>query len=162
MNKAQAKNVLVVGLLIIIIGLSWFIFDSNRNTEDSTNQNPYHEKQMDLVVYLQNKEAAILSDCGVTDAQTIQVPETKMVADASLVYLFQHELGQYADYKSVTIENGVAKITLTNDEDPTGLRISSLSSCEARHLSKVLGDTLTQYETIKSIELYSPSGKIEF
>jgi len=117
---------------------------------------------MTLVVYRQNKDEAILRDCGITYPETIQVQQTMAVADASLAYLFNDELVRFGEYQSVKIENGVAKVTINNPADPTGLFISSLSSCESGHLLSVLEDTLTQYDSITSVELYSPTGKIEF
>jgi len=115
-----------------------------------------------LVVYLQNKSEVLLNDCGVVYARTIQVPSTTAVADASLRYLFNSELAQYGEYQSVVIVDGVAQVTVTNSDDPDGLRLSGLSSCESGHLMAVLDATLTQYESVTSIALYAPKGKIEF
>lgn len=119
-------------------------------------------EQMSLDVYIQNKEIAKTSDCGVTKKITVQVPKTTAVADASLKYLFSEELSAYALYKSVSVSGGVAKVVLTSDNTPSGRPIGGLSSCESSHLMSVLKDTLTQYSTIKSVEIYSPKGKIEF
>lgn len=161
MEKSQLKNLFIVCLLIATAGLAWFVFDNNQEA-NSTDVSNTEITQMDLVVYHQDVEAAITSDCGITIATTIQVPQTKAVADASLKYLFTDELDQYGEYESVVIKDGVAQITVTNEDDPTGLKLSSLSSCESRHLFSVLGDTLMQYNTITSIELHSPVGKVEF
>ena len=117
---------------------------------------------MSLTLYVQNKEVAQKSDCGVTKKVIYQVPKTTAVADASLKILFGNELSQYGVYKSVSISNGVAKVMLVSDNMPSGFPISALSSCQISHLTSVLKDTLTQYSTIKSVELYSPRGKIEF
>ncbi len=117
---------------------------------------------MSLTLYIQNKEVAKTSDCGVTKKVVYQVPKTSAVADASLKILFENELSQYGMYKSVAISNGIAKVNLTSENTPLGFPISSLSSCQISHLTSVLKDTLTQYSTIKSVELYSPRGKIEF
>ena len=117
---------------------------------------------MSLTLYVQNKEIAQKSDCGVTKKVIYQVPKTTAVADASLKILFGNELSQYGVYKSVSISNGVAKVMLASDIMPSGFPISALSSCQISHLTSVLKDTLTQYSTIKSVELYSQKGKIEF
>jgi hypothetical protein len=175
MNKNRMKNLLVVGLLIVVVGLIWFTFNNQQDagpTIDAENNNhgpdpadgaPVEEdNEMDLVVFLQDKEAAITSDCRITIAETIQVPATKAVADASLTYLFNNELAQYGEYESVVIKDEVAQVTIINEDDPTGLKISSLSSCQIGHLVAVLSDTLTQYDTITAVELHSPSGLIEF
>ena len=128
-------------------------------TEETTEPK---EDMMELVVYLQNKEEALYNDCGITYPQTIEVPQTTAVVDASLEYLFANELARYGTYESVTILDGVAKIVISHDGDPQGYTIAALSSCESRHLYKVIEDTLTQYESIESIELFSPTSKIEF
>jgi len=112
-------------------------------------------EKMDLSVYIQDVVAAQGSDCGITKKVTVQVPKTTGVADASLRYLFANELSKYATYSSVRIEGSVAKVMLENDKTPSGYLISGLSSCQGRHLFAVLKDTLTQYENIKSVELYS-------
>jgi hypothetical protein len=115
-----------------------------------------------LNLYLQDKEIAATSDCGATYPVSYLVPKTTSVADASLRILFSKELARYGVYKSVSIVNGVAKVMLQSDLDPNGNPIGALSSCESGHLMAVIRDTLTQYSTIKSVELYSPDGKIEF
>jgi hypothetical protein len=117
---------------------------------------------MSLTLYVQDKEIAQKSDCGVTKKVIYQVPKTTAVADASLKILFGDELSQYGVYKSVSITNSVAKVMLVSDNMPSGFPITALSSCQISHLTSVLKDTLTQYSTIKSVELYSPRGKIEF
>jgi hypothetical protein len=108
---------------------------------------------MPLSIYIQDKEK-LATSCSVTKKVTFQVPKTAGVADASLKLLFDEELSIYGVYKSVVIENTVAKVQLANN--------LSLSSCEIGHITSVLEDTLTQYNTIKSVELYSPQGKIDF
>ena len=122
---------------------------------------------MPLTLYIQNKEIAKTSDCGVTKKVIYQVPKTTAIADASLKILFSSnagagELSQYGVYKSVSISNSVAKVLLASENQPSGTPISSLSSCQSSHLMSVLRDTLTQYNTIKSVEIYSPKGKIMF
>ena len=186
MNKSGIKKILIIGSLVVILCLIWLLNnqksneqenkfnDSNAleeqtsNTLDQPNDNLNKgKKEMDLVVYLQDKQAAITTDCGVTYKKIIQIPKTIAVADASLRYLFSDELAQYGDYQSLVIQDKVARITLTDksnsdNNDSTARKISSLSSCEARHLFAVLIDTLTQYDSVDSVELYSQSGKIEF
>lgn len=120
------------------------------------------EEFMNISVYIQNKEVAKVKDCGATSLTSYQVPKTTAVADVSLRVLFSDELSMYGKYKSVTISNGIAKIMLDSDMTPKNYPIGSLSSCESSHLMSVLTKTLTQYNTIKSVELYSPKGKIEF
>lgn len=151
-NFKPKKNKTIILLIIIIIGIIWFAVTNNYSKQNDIN----------LIVYLQDKKAALSSDCSVTYPKKIKVSRTEAVADASLKYLFKNELSQYGDYKSVTIKNGVARVTISTISDPIGRKISSLSSCEAGHLFAVLEDTLTQYETITSVELYSSSEKIEF
>lgn len=115
-----------------------------------------------LNLYLQDKEIAAISDCGATYPVSYLVPKTTSVADASLRILFSKELARYGVYKSVSVTSGVAKVMLQSDLDPNGNPIGALSSCESGHLTSVLHDTLTQYPSIKSVELYAPNGKIEF
>lgn len=116
---------------------------------------------MPLSIYMQDKEK-LATTCTATKKVTFQVPKTVEVADASLKLLFDEELSAYGVYKSVTIENKVAKITLASDTTPAGKPYTSLSSCEIGQITSVLKDTLTQYNTITSVELYSPAGKINF
>lgn len=118
--------------------------------------------EMDLALYIQDKEVAATRDCGVTKKVIYQVPKTTAVADVSLKILFSEELSRYGVYKSVSIVDGVAKVMLESDKTKAGFPMSSLSSCESSHLLSVLKDTLTQYSSIKSVELFSPQGVIQF
>lgn len=120
---------------------------------------------MDLTLYIQDRELSIKNtDCSITKKVIYQTPKTIDVADASLKILFADELSTYGVYKSVSIVNGIAKIMLENDMTPAGSPIGSISSCQSSHLMSVLQKTLTQYSSIKSVELYSPAqkSKIEF
>lgn len=117
---------------------------------------------MALDIFLQNKQVAEQNDCTITYKATFSVPKTTAVADTSLKILFGDELKAYGTYQSVSILNGIAKVMLASDKTPTGSPISSLSSCQSGHLMSVLEDTLTQYPSIKKVELHLPEGKIEF
>ncbi len=169
------ENKTIIGFLILIafVIAGWVLIDiQNRESVKSINETEItindddDEKEigdtMNLVVFLQDKKVAESSDCGATYSKTITVPQTVAVAEASLEYLFANELSQYGDFGSVIIKDSVAQVTIVNEQDPDGLWISSLSSCESRHLTSVLNDTLTQYDSIDSVELYSLNGKIEF
>ena len=131
-------------------------------TIDGTNGTGSSIETISLNLYIQDKEIAKTKDCGVTKKVIYQVPKTSAVADASLKILFANELSQYGVYKSVVVSNGLARITLASSNTPSGRPISGLSSCESSHLMSVLQDTLTQYSSIKKVEIYSPKGKIEF
>jgi len=169
---AAGKKQLILIVMVTIACIVALVFLNNDNSDSQKNNDDGVEKGaeetastddlIDLTVYLQNKEEVILNDCGITYPEKIQVPKTVAVADASLRYLFTEELSGYGRYESVVINDGIAQVTISNDNDPKGYKISGLSSCEARHLTSVLKDTLTQYESIESVELFSPSGKIEF
>ncbi len=91
-----------------------------------------------------------------------RIPKTTAVADASLKILFADELANYGVYESVSIVNSVARVMLESDLTKTGAPINSLSSCESSHLLSVINNTLTQYSSIKSVELFSPKGQINF
>jgi hypothetical protein len=117
---------------------------------------------MDIALFVQNKEVAKKLDCRVTTKIEYTIPKTKAVDDAVLKILFADELSKYGVYESVTVEKDVAKIMLESNMTPEQKPIGSLSSCERGHLLSVLKDTLKQYEPIKSVELYSPEGKIVF
>ncbi|MCX6716299.1 MAG: hypothetical protein NT077_04815 [Candidatus Taylorbacteria bacterium] len=153
MNKTHRIYVVIVSiivvLLIVTVGISIYIHT----------QEP---EMMSINLYVQNKEIARTSDCGVTQKVTYQIPKTVAVADASLKVLFVGELSRYGVYKSVNVSNGIARVMLDSNMMPTGYPISALSSCENGHLMSVLNDTLTQYKNIQAVELYSPEGKIEF
>jgi len=165
-NLKLRKNQIITAMIIVIAVIVLFAFAStgkDQNQIDNvTNEGKETEEVSNLVVYLQDKDAALKSDCGITYPKNIQVSKTTAVADASLKYLFENELSEYGNYESVVVKDNVARVTISNDNDPSGLKISSLSSCESTHLRAVLEDTLTQYKTITSVELYSPLEKIEF
>jgi hypothetical protein len=148
------RNTKVIAIIIAIILIGFGIYIYTERTEK--------EEMMSLSLYIQNKEVARTSDCGVTQKVTYQVPKNTAIADASLKILFENELARYGVYESVSISDGVAKVLLASINTPAGYPIGSLTSCESRHLLSVLKDTLTQYPTIKSVEIYSPEGKIEF
>jgi len=115
-----------------------------------------------LTLYVQNKEIARTRDCAVTQMIKVEVPKTLAVADASLRVLFENELAQYGTYKNATLENTIAKVYLETNTTAGGKPLISLSSCEKGHIQSVLRDTLTQFESIKSVELYTPRGKVDF
>jgi len=171
-NLNSVANRIVILAIVTSILVAWFAVIGNNshrlyqfNNTSETVEIEHSESEdglMNLIVHLQNKEEVLYSDCGITYPKSIQVSKTKAVADVSLKYLFENELSQYGKYESIAINNSIAQITISNENDLKGSKISGLSSCESRHLFKVLEKTLTQYETIESIELFSPSGKIEF
>lgn len=117
---------------------------------------------MDIAIYVQDRESAKKTDCRITTKIEYTILKTPAVADASLKILFSDELKKYGVYKSVSIVNGVAKVMLASDITPEGKPIESLSSCESGYLLSVLKDTLVQYESVKSVKLYSPEGEIMF
>jgi hypothetical protein len=157
-NLKAHRNLIIILVIIKIVLIVWF----TNVKENLYTNNSEEAPMMNVMIYLQDKEAVLYSDCGVTYPKEITITKTKAVANASLTYLFENELSQYGSYESVVIKDGVAQITLLNENDPNGYKIAGLSSCESRHLFAVLNETLTQYETINSVELYSLSGKIEF
>jgi hypothetical protein len=109
---------------------------------------------IDLPVYIQDKSYVATSSCSVTKKVVYRVPKTTAVADASLKILFNEELSAYGKYKSVSIVNGVAKVIVENGFN------EGLSSCQSSHLFSVLKDTLTQYSSIKSVELVRADGSV--
>jgi hypothetical protein len=135
-------------ILIVIAGIGFHLFSQKQEvvTEPTT---------MSLTLYVQDQEAAATSDCSVTQQEVVEVPYTSAVADASLKILFEDELSRYGTYRSVAVSDKKAMVTIEKN-------FNSLSSCEVLHLTSVIEDTLTQYDTIESVELYSPEGKIEF
>jgi hypothetical protein len=161
-KKESAVSLAIAIIAIILIGFGIYIYTEKKGGVSDTTSNKPSEELMSLSLYVQDKEVAKTSDCGVTQKVTYQVLRTVAVADTSLKMLFEDELSQYGTYDSVTISDKVAKIMLKSDTTSTGRSIASLSSCESGHLLSVLRDTLTQYPTIKSVEIYSPEGKIEF
>jgi len=150
-QKGSAVLSIIVIVILVIIGGSVYAYINKKSSE-----------KIILTLYVQNKEVAAVSDCGVTKKVTYSAPKTTAVADASLKILFGEELSRYGVYESVSITSEVARIMLESNNTSQGTPISSLSSCESSHLMSVLEDTLTQYDTIQSIELFSPQGKIEF
>lgn len=151
------KVFIAIGILVILIVGYLYMH------QDTTIDPVIQEKEiMSLSVYIQDKEMAATTDCTITKKVMYQIPKTTAVADASLQLLFKDELSRYGVYSSVSIVNGVAKVMLASNKTPQGGFIGGLSSCEGGHLMSVLTDTLTQYNTITSVELYSPEGKIEF
>ncbi len=171
------KNILIIVTLVALFILGYmYIRDKNVTGVDNTptttnpgNNNPgttptpgTSPELMSIDLYIQNKEIAQTSDCGVTQKVTYQVPQTSAVADASLKILFDTELSQFGRYDSINVTNGIARVLLESANTPSGRALSSLSSCESNHLTSVLEDTLTQYDSITRVELFSPQGEIEF
>ena len=161
------KNITIAVLIVVILALvgvylenDTMVIDENPIITNSTST-PAVEK-MDIVVYVQNTTAAQTIDCGITQKVVVQVPKTEGIADASLRFLFSDELKAYGVYRSIEIASGTAKVMLESDMTPTGYPIGSLSSCQSQHLMSVLKDTLTQYDTIQSVKLYSQKGEILF
>jgi|GEM_PF-2340215 len=113
---------------------------------------------MEIVLFLQDREIARISDCGATTAVTKTIPKTKAVADASLKILFKDELSAFGPYESVKIINGVAEVMLS-DENKIA---QHNTSCETGHLHSVVKDTLTQYPTISDIKFVTSKGDIMF
>jgi len=138
-------------LVLCILGILFLFFKRDYDF----GKNVDIQEMMSLAVYIQDKEIAYVSDCGATKKVIYEVPKTFGVADASLKILFEKELAQYGTYKSVKIEDGVAKVLIDR-------KFISLASCESAHLTSVITDTLTQYESARSIELQDENGKIEF
>jgi len=159
MNKQKG---LVLSILISIIALIIFAGGIYFYIIPTAKKNTSSQKLISISLYVQDKEAARLSDCRITQKITYQVPMTSNIPDTSLRMLFKDELSRYGIYDSVSVTDGVAKVMLKSDMDPRGKPLQALSSCESGHLLSVLNDTLTQYDTIKSVELHSPNGRIEF
>ncbi len=158
------RNILFVIILtgLIVAGFSMFTEKEVGHPPTQIDVTSDVAQTMSLNVYIQNKEVVERSDCRVTRKVSYTIPKTFAVADASLRILFSDELKRYGEYESVIILDGVARVSLKSDMAPDGKAIGSLSSCEVGHLNAVLHDTLTQYPTIKKVELYAPSGKVEF
>lgn len=168
-NQSESTKLITIGLigLVIIFGILYYRFNDNR-IEDIENDIPpkatstTESQMMSLNIFIQDKEAALTRDCGITKKVTYQIPKTVGVADTSLKILFEDELSRYGVYDSVSISNMTAKVILKSDMTPSGEGLNTLTSCEIRHLQSVLEDTLTQYPSIEIVEIYSPKGKIEF
>jgi hypothetical protein len=119
---------------------------------------PETQKQtVPITLYIQDKEVARVSDCRVTIPKTIDIDINDDPFEVSLKELFKEELSRFGEFDKYEFENDLIKVYLKSDD-----KIVGLSSCEVGHLMSVLNDTLTQYDEIKNVELYSPSGKIEF
>jgi uncharacterized protein YggU (UPF0235/DUF167 family) len=163
------KNILITTLIIAILIFFGFYIKTDRNIVDqnplivnSTTTQALNSEKMDLVLYVQNKDMVENIDCSITEKITVQVTKTEGVANAALEILFSDELKDYGVYKSVEIASGTAKVILESDMTSSGYPINSLSSCQSGHLMSVLKDTLTQYDSIDSVKLYSPKGEISF
>lgn len=162
------KTILIFILIVGIASIGGWVFFQNYvvlPTEDTEITKPdtktpvpveeENQEMMNLTLYVQDKTVALTLDCGVTKIKEVRIPKTVAVVDASLKILFEEELAKYGTYISVHIVDEVAEVLID-------VSFVSLSSCESQHLVSVIEDTLTQYDTIESIELYSPQGKIEF
>lgn len=170
------KNIIIILILIIITALyldlkNGKIFNQVKSETQkiSTTTEPIKEipqltedDYMDIALYVQDKNAAKNKDCKITTKIEYTIPKTSAVADVALKILFSDELLKYGSYKSVNIENGIANVTLASDMTSEGKPISSLSSCEIGHLMSVLKDTLVQYESVKSVKLFSSDGEVLF
>ncbi len=165
MNSKRSAIYIVLIIVLISLAVSGYvIFTKNKAPFPPVKIDVHSDavQTMSLDIYVQNKEVAEKSDCRVTQKVSYVIPKTFAVADASLRILFSDELKRYGEYESVIILDEVARVSLKSDMMTDGKPLGSLSSCEVGHLNGVLHDTLTQYPTIKSVELYTPSGKVEF
>jgi hypothetical protein len=115
-----------------------------------------------ITLFIQNKEIARTSDCGVTQQISKIIPKTNNLIDSAVKVLFEDELSNYGVYEKVEISNKVAKVFLKSENMPSGRLITGLSSCENQHLFSILKDTISYYQKIETVEIYSPKGKIEF
>lgn len=138
-------------LVFCILGILFLFFKRDYDFDKNVDT----QEMMSLTVYIQDKEIAYISDCGATKKAVYEIPKTLGVADASLKILFDGELARYGTYKSLKIEDGIAKVLIAR-------KFISLASCESAHLMSVITDTLTQYESVRSVELQDENGKIEF
>ena len=167
------KNKIIIIILIIVIGIALYI-DLKKDKPNNVNIIQENiatttevlalteDDYMDISIYIQDKNVARTRDCGLTTKIEYTIPKTPTVTNTVLKILFADELKKYGNYDSVNVVNGVAKVMLTSDMTPEGKTMDSLSSCESGHLLSVLKDTLKQYESINSVELYSPKGAIMF
>lgn len=115
-----------------------------------------------ITLFIQNKEIARTSDCGVTQQISKIIPKTNNLIDSAVKVLFEDELSNYGVYEKVEISNKVAKVFLKSENMPSSRLITGLSSCENQHLFSILKDTISYYQKIETVEIYSPKGKIEF
>ncbi len=162
-KKSIAAIILIIILVAVYVVYTKVISIQIPDTDTSTSTpKETTTPMMDITVYVQDTDKAQVADCGITKAVTRQVPQTVAVADAALTLLFSDELSKYATYDSVSIENNVAKVKLASETTPAGYPISSLSSCQKQHLFGVLQDTLIQYDSIKTIKIYTPGGELNF
>ena len=157
------KNIIIIILILLIIGGGYFLYTKKEGIAPNATVKEDIVEKMDITVYV-NDEAALSEflDCAINKKIAVQVPKTEAIADASLKYLFSKELSKYGTYQSVEIASGTAKVMLASENTPAGYPISGLSSCQSQNLISVLKDTLTQYESIMSVRLYSPKGEIVF
>ena len=118
-------------------------------------------KQELVTVFIQDKEIAANSDCSVVDTFQIQINADENKFEQIAKYLFANELQTYATYQEMQLENSILKIYFKSDVRPDGRPITSLSSCEISHLYSVLEKTFTQFEQVKSIELFVGERKLE-
>lgn len=149
----------IILAILLAIGINSII---NGKKTKNLDENGEEQKTTMLTLFVQDKKVAATSDCRVTQKITKEIPFTIAPINASLKILFEDELKDYAVYESVVVSQGVARIYLKSNNLPKGSPISALSSCQIGHLTSVLNDTLTQYDIVNKIELYSPEGKIEF
>lgn len=152
----------ILALMVVIVFLLVMLLMDKDSGKTTTPIATPGVEMMDLTLYIQDKEIAKVSDCRVTKKITIQAPKTLTVADASLRILFDDELYRYGFYKSVIINDGLARVILDNENTRAGNPVSSLSSCESGHLMSVLKNTLLQYDNVLEVQLESPKGVIQF
>lgn len=149
-------------MVIIVFLLVLLLVDKSGNDQVQTTTNTPSVEMMNLTLYVQDRVLAAKNDCSVTEKVTVQVPKTLSVIDTSLKILFGGELSRYGVYKSVIVNDGLARVILESENTPSGNPISSLSSCESSHLMSVLRNTLMQYDNVLEVQLESPKGKIDF
>lgn len=155
-EQQRRSNGLNPGVYEILDSQDVYIWNINTERLEDTTKNSISLEKMEIKVYFQDL-SKISETCGATNPVLVEESKTVTVADASLRFLFRYQLGAYGMYQSVEIQNGIAKVYIYEKKP-------SLASCEHEHLFSVLEKTLTQYPTIKKVELYRASdrSKIEF
>jgi hypothetical protein len=161
-TKKTILSVLILIIAVLLIAIGYLFATKNDQLPSVVDEDPNLDRKSTLVLFVQDKEAAATSDCRVTKKITKEVPFTITPIDTSLRVLFEDELSSYGKYQQVVVSNGLARVYLESALTPDGYPISSLSSCQVGHLFAVIQSTLTQYDSVNRVELYTTEGKIEF
>jgi spore germination protein GerM len=177
-KRGISTTAVAVVVILVVVGIAgmWYYSQVDRNVNGNGNETP--QTLSVQVHFIDTRNPASQTDCGVTRAVNRTIPYTLATADASLRQLFSGPteaeraeglistfepsansqpatapLGDY--YLGVTIEDGVAVVNFSE----TALGYLNSPACMQASVKAPISDTLRQFPSVSSVE-YAINGEI--